>query len=248
MNGIEIIAKLREQLGRQIPAIMLTGDISTGTLDAILRQDCVQLNKPVKLPVLSRMIQVLLRRSQSAVRGTFGILQTVGGERPPVIFVVDDDSNLREVIRAVNGLELLRRMRDAGHRLPAIMITGNSDVPIAVQAMKAGASDFIEKPVERPARRGRTCSDAVAGFEQASAWRDTAAARLAKLTPRQREIMVLVLQANTARTSPRTSASASAPSARTACISVTFGPRTLRRRRAPGMAPNKRGRRTGPLV
>jgi two-component system, chemotaxis family, CheB/CheR fusion protein len=66
MSGIEIIAKLREQLGRQIPAIMLTGDISTGTLDAIARQDCVQLNKPVKLPVLSRMIQVFLRRSQSA--------------------------------------------------------------------------------------------------------------------------------------------------------------------------------------
>ena len=101
--------------------------------------------------------------------------------------MVDDDSNLREVIRAVleddgrtvedyatceafleayrpgqeaclvidaylpgmNGLELLRRLGDAGHRLPAIMITGNSDVPMAVQAMKAGASDFIEKPVGR---------------------------------------------------------------------------------------------------
>jgi L-amino acid N-acyltransferase YncA len=49
----------------------------------------------------------------------------------------------------VNGLELLRRLSDAGHRLPAIMITGNSDVPMAVQAMKAGASDFIEKPIGR---------------------------------------------------------------------------------------------------
>ena len=66
MNGLEIIAKLREQLRRQIPVIILTGDISTGTLDAISRQDCVQLNKPVKLPELSRMIQVLLRISQSA--------------------------------------------------------------------------------------------------------------------------------------------------------------------------------------
>jgi two-component system CheB/CheR fusion protein len=40
-------------------------------------------------------------------------------------------------------------MGDAGHRLPAIMITGNSDVSIAVQAMKAGALDFIEKLVGR---------------------------------------------------------------------------------------------------
>ena len=49
----------------------------------------------------------------------------------------------------MNGLELLQRLSDAGHRLPAIMITGNSDVPMAVQAMKAGASDFIEKPIGR---------------------------------------------------------------------------------------------------
>ena len=167
---------------------MLTGDISTGALDAISRQDCVQLNKPVKLPMLSRMIQVLLRRSQSAARVPVPhSVETAGNARPPVIFVVDDDSNLRELMRAVleddgrnvedyatceaffeayrpgqeaclvvdaylpgmSGLELLRRLGDAGHRLPAIMITGNSDVSIAVQAMKAGALDFIEKPVGR---------------------------------------------------------------------------------------------------
>ena len=49
----------------------------------------------------------------------------------------------------MSGLELLSRLHDAGHRLPAIMITGDSDVQIAVQAMKAGASDFIEKPIGR---------------------------------------------------------------------------------------------------
>ena len=48
----------------------------------------------------------------------------------------------------MNGLELLQRLKP-GHQLPAIMITGNSDVSMAVRAMKAGASDFIEKPVGR---------------------------------------------------------------------------------------------------
>ncbi len=49
----------------------------------------------------------------------------------------------------MNGVTWLRRLRQAGHALPAIMITGNSDVAIAVEAMKAGASDFIEKPISR---------------------------------------------------------------------------------------------------
>ena len=49
----------------------------------------------------------------------------------------------------MSGLELLEKLRDDGHPLPAIMITGNADVAMAVQAMKAGALDFIEKPIGR---------------------------------------------------------------------------------------------------
>ncbi|MDE2463440.1 MAG: response regulator, partial [Alphaproteobacteria bacterium] len=47
----------------------------------------------------------------------------------------------------MSGLDLLRRLSQTGGQLPAIMITGHSDVSIAVQAMKAGALDFVEKPV-----------------------------------------------------------------------------------------------------
>jgi two-component system, LuxR family, response regulator FixJ len=46
----------------------------------------------------------------------------------------------------MNGVELLRRLRDAGALLPAIVITGHGDVQMAVEAMKNGALDFIEKP------------------------------------------------------------------------------------------------------
>ena len=49
----------------------------------------------------------------------------------------------------MTGLELLRKLRVDGHNLPTIMITGDSDVSMAVEAMKAGATDFIEKPVGR---------------------------------------------------------------------------------------------------
>ncbi len=95
----------------------------------------------------------------------------------------------------MDGLELLHRLREAGHELPAIMVTGKSDVPLAVKAMKAGAADFIEKPigpaellasVERALEHSRDWS-------KLSAWRETAASQIAGLTPRQREIMELVL-------------------------------------------------------
>ena len=95
----------------------------------------------------------------------------------------------------MNGLELLRHLNDAGYQLPAVMITGHSDVHIAVQAMKAGALDFIEKPIGR--------NELLVSIERALeqsrdsgkllAWRETAANHVAGLTPRQRQIMELVL-------------------------------------------------------
>jgi FixJ family two-component response regulator len=49
----------------------------------------------------------------------------------------------------MSGLELLENLHHDGHSLPAIIITGNADVPMTVQAMRAGALDFIEKPIGR---------------------------------------------------------------------------------------------------
>jgi len=75
------------------------------------------------------------------------------------------------------------------------MITGRSDVAIAVEAMKAGASDFIEKPVSG----GELLAGVRRSLEQARdssqlvAWRRDAAAHVAALTPRQREVMDMVL-------------------------------------------------------
>jgi two-component system CheB/CheR fusion protein len=95
----------------------------------------------------------------------------------------------------MSGLELLRQMNHASRQLPAIMITGNGDVRMAVQAMKAGALDFIEKPfdqsellasVERALEQSRDSS-------KLSAWREAAADHIAALTPRQRQVMDLVL-------------------------------------------------------
>lgn len=95
----------------------------------------------------------------------------------------------------MSGLDLLARLAASGHALPSIMITGNSDVPMAVKAMRAGASDFIEKPVGR----GELIAAIERALDQArdsgklTEWRSFAADHVAILTPRQHQIMDMVL-------------------------------------------------------
>ncbi|MFC0200611.1 response regulator FixJ [Paracoccus rhizosphaerae] len=48
----------------------------------------------------------------------------------------------------MDGIELLRRLKDATSRLPVIVMTGHADVPMAVEAMRIGAFDFVEKPFD----------------------------------------------------------------------------------------------------
>ncbi|MBI1206032.1 MAG: response regulator [Azospirillum sp.] len=95
----------------------------------------------------------------------------------------------------MDGLTLLERLRADGYRLPAIMITGYGDVGLAVDAMKAGAADFIEKPM-----RIEDLLDAIdrahtqaRGDHGRTSWQAEANARIAALTPRQRQILDLIL-------------------------------------------------------
>jgi two-component system, LuxR family, response regulator FixJ len=91
----------------------------------------------------------------------------------------------------LNGLELQRRLTQLGIRLPVIVMTGYGDVPIAVEALKAGATDFLEKPFD-DVQLLAVVSSALAASEQTH---DEAIAtariaeRLARLTPREREVL-----------------------------------------------------------
>lgn len=95
----------------------------------------------------------------------------------------------------MEGLELLHRLRSNGDDLPAVMISGSSEVSIAVDAMKAGASDFIEKPFGRSevlqsvARALEHSIDA----SKKLAWTHEATQCINNLTDRQRQIMDMEL-------------------------------------------------------
>lgn len=90
----------------------------------------------------------------------------------------------------MDGLTLQRRLAEAGCPLPIIMMTGHGDVPIAVAALKAGATDFLEKPLdeERLLQAIRTAMVASTRRHDQDAEVAEIAARVACLTPREREV------------------------------------------------------------
>ena len=91
----------------------------------------------------------------------------------------------------MSGIDLLRRLKELGIEVPVIVITGHGDVPLAVEAMKIGAADFLEKPFEdevllasvRSALRQRD------GENKRHRERTEIDARLAALSNRERDVL-----------------------------------------------------------
>ena len=160
---------------------------------------------------------------------------TVVDANNPVVFIVDDDISIRELLEllirsagwepvvfefaqqfltcsrsygpsclildlnmpgGVNGLDLQRAIVANGLRLPIIFITGSADVPMTVRAMKAGAVEFLTKPIDTSAlleavRAALVYSEMLA-LEQAELTALQQAYSL--LTHREREVMALVVK------------------------------------------------------
>jgi FixJ family two-component response regulator len=95
----------------------------------------------------------------------------------------------------LSGLELQRRITEAGMEIPIVFITGYGDIPMTVNAMKAGAVEFLAKPF-----RDQDLLEAIQkALEHDRKVRDQRAAqealrsRFASLTPREREVMTRVV-------------------------------------------------------
>jgi two-component system, LuxR family, response regulator FixJ len=91
----------------------------------------------------------------------------------------------------ISGIDLLRRLGEMRIKMPVIVITGHGDVPLAVEAMKIGAVDFLEKPFEDELLLGSVRSALSRSQENAErdAERAEVEARLATLTNREREVL-----------------------------------------------------------
>jgi len=154
-------------------------------------------------------------------------------DRKPIVYVVDDDLEVREALRltlemmdfeviasasgeeffehyepgatgclivdlrmaGMSGLQLLEAMADRDIRLPAIMISGHGDIPAAVQAMKEGVIDFLEKPyridaLRESVRRGIQMHRANQAEESRQSQMRS---RLDRLSPTERDVLELTL-------------------------------------------------------
>ena len=95
----------------------------------------------------------------------------------------------------MNGLELQAQLTRLGNDCPVVFLSGNADVPHSVQAMKAGAVDFLVKPVDRE-KLLAAVRLAIGNDQRARAARktlDDVAGRIAALTPREREVLAGVV-------------------------------------------------------
>jgi two-component system CheB/CheR fusion protein len=238
LTGTDVVTKLRKLSSRKIPAIILTGDISNGTLLEIGYADCVHFRKPVKANEMLRHVSNFLAIKAKPPKSPAKIEPQNQEKSPPAdapstIFLVDDDLNLLtnmkglleehgmavetyastatflETVQAdrqgclvidavmpdMGGLALLEYLKSENRHLPAIMVTGYGDVAMAVEAMRVGAVDFLEKPVNADQllasiQHALACG----GGASKSAARDIATERLTRLTPREREVMNHIIQ------------------------------------------------------
>lgn len=95
----------------------------------------------------------------------------------------------------MSGLDLVRKISNISPTIPSIIVTGHGDIPIAVEAMKAGAVDFIEKPfeeaviIEAVRRAAEKLADSSAGTVSV----DDIRSRIGSLSERERQILAAVV-------------------------------------------------------
>jgi FixJ family two-component response regulator len=147
-------------------------------------------------PEMVKALTRLLRAKRFEVRGFTSVSEFLEAFRPEDNACLVLDVAMPEL----HGLELQRRLTHQGILLPIIFLTGHGDIPMSVRAIKAGATDFLTKPVDAAAlvQAVRAALQTAATRRQEITEAAVLTARLATLTSREREVMehVVVGQLN----------------------------------------------------
>lgn len=96
----------------------------------------------------------------------------------------------------MSGTHLQKRLAELGAALPTIIVTAHGDIPLAVEAMRAGAIDFIEKPAQpdQLLEAIRVAADLIEGRARAEVPKKIVTDRLGRLTERERQVLGHLLQ------------------------------------------------------
>ena len=132
-------------------------------------------------------LSFLLDASGLPVRTYESALHFLEEHPGPVNGVIVTDVRMPDM----NGLQLVRLLKGRGSKAPVIVITGHADVPLAVEAMRGGVVDFLEKPFEEEVLLAsvRRAFDAAKAGRAKDAEVDRARAALAGLSQREREVL-----------------------------------------------------------
>ncbi len=233
-NGIAAIEDIRQALRQNVPALILTGDISSKALRDFAQHEIPYLHKPAKLKDVMQMVETLVVRQNGERAGHISEPEYMEPMTGRLIEVIDDQQDIRDNLRALFegegwavatyvsaeeylanykpdrsgcllvdaylpgmvGMELLRLLKERHHRFPVIVITGRSDVRMAINSMRYGAADFIEKPFsyQEIYRSVQSALERSRDANEREERRETARATLAMLTRKQRQILDRIVQ------------------------------------------------------
>ncbi|WP_421476103.1 CheR family methyltransferase [Agrobacterium tumefaciens] len=233
-DGVAAVGDIRQALRRNVPAVILTGDISSKALKAFAQHELPYLHKPAKLKDVVQMVESLVVRKTGERAEAIGEPEGMEPATGRLIEIIDDEQDIRDSLRALFegegwtvgtyvsaeqyladykpdrsgcllvdaylpgmvGMELLRLLKERKHRFPVIVITGRSDVRMAIDAMRYGAADFIEKPISYREiyRSVQSALDRSRDANEREERREMARATLATLTRKQRQILDRIVQ------------------------------------------------------
>ena len=150
-----------------------------------------------------------IRDALAQLLGTAGLQVEAHADGPAFLAAYEEERSgcllLDMAMPGMTGLEVQAALKARGSEIPILFLTGHGDIPMAVQAVQAGAVDFLEKPIKGAALLERVQRALALDQEWSQAQGRTQAIQQchARLSPREREILALIVSGLTSKEAAR---------------------------------------------